>query len=50
MMFKFIFQPPFALMIGLEALGSEDEAGNTIIEGVTFHFLIISIEINWADM
>ena len=50
MMFKFIFQPPFALMIGLEALGSEDGTGKTIIEGVTFHFLLVSIEINWEDM
>ena len=50
MMFRFILQPPFALMIGLEALGTEDGAGETIIHGVTFHFLIISIEINWEDM
>lgn len=50
MMFRFIFQPPYALMVGLEAIGSSDETGKTIIEGVTFHFLIISVEINWADM
>lgn len=50
MVFRFIFQPPLALMVGLEAVGSEDGTGRTIIEGVVFHFLLFSLEINWADM
>lgn len=50
MVFRFIFQPPLALMVGLEAIGSEDGTGKTIIEGVVFHFLLFSLEINWADM
>tara|TARA_X000001316_G_C911589_1_gene26785 strand:- start:365 stop:517 length:153 start_codon:yes stop_codon:yes gene_type:complete len=50
MIFRFIFQPPFALMVGLEAIGVESETGKTIVEGVALHFLLFSIEINWGDM
>lgn len=45
MFFHFIMQPPYALMIGLEALGSPQESGETNIDGVAIHLLLFSLEI-----
>lgn len=48
MSYRFIIQPPLALLLGVEALGTPSEDGGTIIYGIALHFLLFSLEIDWA--
>ncbi len=44
--FKFIFQPPYSIMIGAEVfLDSETRK----IDGFCLHLLLISLEVSWSE-
>tara|TARA_E500000075_G_scaffold111918_1_gene106746 strand:- start:1770 stop:1901 length:132 start_codon:yes stop_codon:yes gene_type:complete len=39
----FVFQVPYALMIGAEAYVTKEKE----IDGIAFHFLVFTVELRW---
>lgn len=44
---RIILQPPFAMLVGLEAINRLDESDNIIVDGIALHFLLFSLEFRW---
>lgn len=44
---RIIVQPPYAFLAGFEAVNRIDEADNIVVDGVAFHFLLLSVEFRW---
>lgn len=42
-MINIVVQPPYAFMVGLEAVLNDERK----ISGIVFHLLLLSIEYNW---
>jgi len=45
---KIIIQPPYALLVGVEAINSYDQSDNIVIDGIAIHLLFISFEVRWV--
>jgi len=44
---KIIIQPPYAILVGVEAINSYDQSDNIRVDGIAIHLLLISFEIRW---
>lgn len=44
---RFIIQPPYAMMVGMEAITSLTVEDNVVVDGITLHLLLFSIEFMW---
>ena len=44
---RIIIQPPYALLVGFEAINHYNEEDKIITDGLAFHFLLVSLEIRW---
>jgi len=44
---RIIIQPPYALLVGVEAINSYDESDNIVVDGVAIHLLLFSFELRW---
>jgi len=44
---RIIIQPPYAFLVGFEAVNRIDQDDSIVVDGVAFHFLLISVEFRW---
>lgn len=46
---RIILQPPYAMLVGVEAINSYDQSDNIVVDGMALHFLVISFEVRWVE-
>ena len=44
---RIIIQPPYAFLVGLEAINRIDKDDNIVVDGIAFHFFLFSLEFIW---
>lgn len=44
---RIIIQPPYAFLVGLEAINRIDTDDNIVVDGIAFHFFLFSLEFIW---
>lgn len=44
---RFIIQPPYAIMVGAEAITNLTVEDKVVVDGITLHFLLFSVEFMW---
>lgn len=44
---RIIIQPPYALLVGFEAINHYNDQDKIVTDGVALHFLLVSLEIRW---
>lgn len=45
---RFIIQPPYAMLVGLEAINHYGDDDQIEVSGIALHFLLLSLEIRWS--
>jgi len=44
---KIIIQPPYAMLVGVEAINYYNDKDEIVIGGIAFHLLLFSLEVRW---